>query len=502
MTEDPVSLASTYTEPSIQPDTNAIAGLSSRILESTNEQLELASVESGKKAGKEEAEPEEPLRVTSLVHRNGYLLETVYKPEEGKWPLCFNYYQPVKRREFGSSIPFDINKIKPPLLDDMVRQGVVLLPSKGIPLPAVHQAGLVDRLVRFIHRYLDIPPFWEKMVAHYILITWVYDRFTAVPYLRLLSEHNTGKSRFLQVVGALCYKSVICGGSVSVSSIFRLTDQWRGTIAIDECDFNHSSEWAEIVRLLNCGYMARLPAIRAESVGRSFTPRAFYVFGPKILAGRHRFDDSALESRCLTYTPEERKLRDDIPRQLPEGFWDEALDLRNQLLGWRFENFDALQVDESPLLHLDPRLAQIGTTIHSVTKDDVFRDEYLRFLSDFGQQDRAERPQSVIVEAIRDLTAEMEDNRNLIAELKANGDASGAELSSDSCTYLTVKAVTDRANILIQERGGQRLGPKRVGGIIRSVGFKPQRARDGYRFSPDPKRIEELVEKYVPKHEV
>ena len=372
----------------------------------------------------------------------------------------------------------------------MVRQGVVLLPSKGITVRGDHQANLVDRLICFIHRYLDIPPFWERMVAHYILMTWVYDRFTAVPYLRLLSEHGTGKSRFLQVVGALCYKSIICGGSVSVSSVFRLTDQWRGTLALDECDFNQSSEWAEIVRLLNCGYMAGLPAVRAESVGRSYVPRAFYVFGPKILASRHRFDDSALESRCLTYTPEERKLRDDIPRQLPGGFWDEALALRNQLLGWRFENFDAIRADESPLLRLDPRLAQIGTPLYSVTKDEVFRDEYLRFLSEFGQEDRAERPQSVVVEAISDLLAEIEANRDLHAQIGAGPPS-----------YLTVKAVADRANAFIQERGGNQIGPKRVGAILRSMGIKPQRAREGYRFSPDRKRIEELVEKYVPKPE-
>jgi hypothetical protein len=491
MTEDRVNPI-TDAEPSNQPGGDAAAGLSSGlIMESTDEQLEAASAEAKEEAAKEDVEPEAPLRVPSLVHRNGYLLETVYKPEDGEWPLRFNYYHSGKRREFGSSIPFDLKKIKPPLLDDMVRQGVVLLPSKGIPVPAVDQANLVDRLIRFVHRYVDIPPFWEKMVAHYVLMTWVYDRFTAVPYLRLLSEHGTGKSRFLQVVGALCYKSIICGGSISVSAIFRLTDLWHGTLALDECDFNHSSEWVEVIRLLNCGYMAGSPAVRSESVGRTFVPHAFHVFGPKILAGRHRFADSALESRCLTYTPEERKLRDDVPRQLPGRFWDEALDLRNLLLGWRFQNFDALQVDETPLLHLDPRLTQIGTTLHSVTKDEVFRDDYLRFLSEFGQEDRAERPQSVVVEAMRDLVVQVEENCEVYTQL-----------NTEPPTHLTVKAVADRANALLQERGGNQMGPKRVGGILRSMGFKPQRARDGYRFSPDRKRIDELVEKYVPKPEV
>jgi hypothetical protein len=487
MTEDRVN-PSKDAEPSNQADEDAAA--SRVIMESTNEQLEMASAEAKEEGAKGDVEPEAPLRVSSLVHRNGHLLETVYKPDDGKWPLRFNYYHLGKRREFGSLIPFDLYKIKPPLLDDTVRQGVVLLPSRGIPVKAVDQARLVERLIRFVHRYLDIPSFWEKMVAHYVLMTWVYDRFTAVPYLRLLSEHGTGKSRFLQVIGALCYKSIICGGSVSVSSVFRLTDQWRGTLALDECDFNHSGEWAEIIRLLNCGYMAKLPAVRSESVGRSFAPRAFHVFGPKILAGRHRFDDSALESRCLTYTPVERTLRSDIPRQLPEKFWDEALDLRNQLLGWRFENFDAIRVDEGPLLHLDPRLAQIGTTLHSVTNDEVFRGEYLKFLSEFGKEDRAERPQSVIVEAIRDLSSEL-----------AADPALYAQLNIEALGYLGVKTVTDRANLLIQNRGGNQMSPKRAGGIIRSLGFKTQRTRDCYRFLADPQRIEDLVTKYVPNTE-
>ncbi len=489
MIEERTNLASKKAVPASQLDMNGIAAPPRGIRESTDEELESDSAKGEKGSSREDSEPEEILRVTSLVHRNGYLLETIYKPELTKWPLRFNCHHLGKRREFGSSIPFDLKKIKPPLLDDMVRQGVVLLPSQGIPVPANHQAGLVDRLIRFVHRYLDVPPFWEEMVAHYALMTWVYDRFTAVPYLRLLAEHGTGKSRFLQVVGSLCYKSVICGGSVSVSSIFRLTELWRGTLALDECDFNHSSEWTEIVRLLNCGYMAGLPAVRSESVGRSFVSRAFYVFGPKILAGRHRFDDSALESRCLTYTPEERKLRDDIPRQLPDAFWREALDLRNQLLGWRFENFDAIRVDESPLLHLDPRLAQIGTPIHSIAGDNVFRGEYLRFLSEFGRRDRAERPQSAVVEAIYELSAELDLNRDIYVEMK-----------SEPPNYLTVKAVTERTNALIQNRGGTQMGPKRVGGIIRSLGFAPERARDGYRFLPDAKRIEELMDKYVPKN--
>lgn len=443
--------------------------------------------------GNVETESEPTLRVVSFVHRDGRLLETVYRPEN-QWPMQLKSHM-GKPRNFGSSIGPTV--LNPPVLDDMVRSRVVLLPSTVIS--NVAQADLVSRLIRFVHRYLDVPAFWEKMIAHYVLMSWVYDRFSAVPYLRLVAEHGTGKSRFLQAVGALCYKSVICGGSISVSSIFRLTDKWRGTVVLDECDFNHSSEWTEIVRLLNCGYMDGMPAVRSDSIGRSFEPRAFQVFGPKILASRHRFTDSALESRCLTYTPEERKLREDIPRQLPSVFWDQALDLRNQLLGWRFEKFDILRVDESPLRHLDPRLAQIGTPLYNVSTDQAFQKEFLEFLVEFGQEDRAERPQSLVVEALRHCMEVRDGGLEVVNDLIAAGDPAAANFSGDP--YLTVKGITEQVNYYIKERGGNPMAAKRVGGILRSLGFKPQRARDGYRFTPDPKRVEELVEKYVPRAE-
>jgi hypothetical protein len=96
----------------------------------------------------------------------------------------------------------------------------------------------------------------------------------------------------------------------------------------------------------------------------------------------------------------------------------------------------------------------------------------------------------VIIEAIRDLSSEL-----------AAAPALHAQLNIEVPGYLSVKAITDRANLLIQNRGSNQMSPKRVGGLVRSMGFKPQKARDGYRFSPDPKRIQELVEKYVPNTE-
>jgi hypothetical protein len=81
---------------------------------------------------------------------------------------------------------------------------------------------------RGVHRYADVPPFWEELIAHYVLMTWVHDRFTAVPYLRFLGEPASGKTRCLQVTSHLCYKSIIAGGATTAS---RCSGFWKSTAA-------------------------------------------------------------------------------------------------------------------------------------------------------------------------------------------------------------------------------------------------------------------------------
>ena len=65
--------------------------------------------------------------------------------------------------------------------------------------------------------------------------------------------------------------------------------------------------------------------LRSESVsGREFSPKAYSVFGPKLIATRGYFQDRALESRCLTEEMGGRKLREDVPINLGNEYVAEA----------------------------------------------------------------------------------------------------------------------------------------------------------------------------------
>jgi hypothetical protein len=82
----------------------------------------------------------------------------------------------------------------------LVTKGVVLLPGK--PIPYGTQESLLIELEAFIYRYCDLAPFWVRLSALYPLMTWVYDRFTAVPIFAFSADHSW-EERCLQVIGHL-----------------------------------------------------------------------------------------------------------------------------------------------------------------------------------------------------------------------------------------------------------------------------------------------------------
>src|SRR2546428_12703531 len=95
----------------------------------------------------------------------------------------------------------------------------------------------------------------------------------------------------------------------------------RGTLIVDEGDFRFSDEKGELVKILNNGNGRGFPVLRSEAVsGREFSPRAYTVFGPKLIATRGYFQDRALESRCLTEETGGRKMGGGIPVNFAAGY--------------------------------------------------------------------------------------------------------------------------------------------------------------------------------------
>lgn len=417
----------------------------------------------GKKRKSEKVE-----RVSFIPEEGGVLAEVIFDPSLNP-PIQFAVYD-GKKVEISPSVIVNGKQLDPP--NDpcgLAAKGFLLLPSCAMPYGS--QEKLLAEIVGFVHRYAEVPEHWEEIIAYYALMAWVYDRFTALPYLRFWGEPGTGKSRLLQVAGHLCYKTIIVGAGMTTSPLFRLLDAWRGTFVVDEAELTSDAS-SEIVRIFNAGYMEGSPLIRSEAVGESFEARAFKVFGPKIIANRSRFRDAGLESRCFTFQTVERSLRKDIPRQLPPQFFTEAQELRNKLLQWRFENHAQVMPDESGLEGLENRRAQIAIPLLSVSKDNKFKNSFIAFLKEQQTEERAERPQTVVSQAIY-------------------------QLCKGNAAELLVKDVAKEAN-KISERleMGVSFTPKGTGHLIRSLGFEPKHSRDGAKFRADKKCLAELAQRY------
>jgi hypothetical protein len=311
---------------------------------------------------------------TSAILNDGTIVELVYDPtprqtslalySAGRWTL----QDSIKVDEHDVLVPYSPR-------NNLIANEAVLLPST--PHIYGNESTLLSDIRSFIHRYVDLSSTFEDIATHYVVLSWLYDAFNELPYLRLRGDFGSGKTRALLTIGSLCYKPFFASGASTVSPIFHTLDAFRGTLVIDEADFRFSDEKAEIVKILNNGNMRGLPVLRTMmNRQREFNPQAFRVFGPKIVATRGSYEDKGLESRFLTEDMGGRKLRSNIPINLPDAFNEEARVLRNKLLLYRFHRRAEAKLDESLVdARLEPRLNQILMPLLSVVRDPALRDE-------------------------------------------------------------------------------------------------------------------------------
>lgn len=327
--------------------------------------------------------------------------------------------------------------------NSLISKKVIKLPSEAKEYGT--EKELLEKIQKFIHKYLDISPVFEKIASYYILFTWVFDRFNELPYLRVIGDWGGGKSRFLQTVGSICYKSIFAGGATTTSPLFRIIDEARGTVILDEADYRFSDTTADIIKILNCGYQKGIPVLRSEGKG-TFEVKSFDVFCPKIIATRKQFNDQALESRFLVEEMEKKDLREDIPINLPDSFENEALELRNQLLMWRFRNFYKIGLKSDVIDRtIEPRLNQITIPLLSIVDDKEVRDEIKKSVQEYNKELFTDRGMSLEAEVLVALL------------IKYEAGYPDPTMKDISDTHAAQNELSDK----------EKLKPRRVGHLIR-----------------------------------
>ncbi len=411
-------------------------------------------------------------RVASLVLPD-QVVETVYDPIHKTTQFAMYKDNQVQYADFiqvGSDefLPLDPK-------NDLIDKRIVLLPSVAADYGSTEE--LVLEIERYIHKYVDISPAFEGLAPYYALVTWVYDRFHELPYLRVIGDFGSGKTRFLQVVGSICYKPTFTGGATTTAPIFHILNDIRGTLILDEADLRASDMTNDIVKILNMGYSRGGSVLRMK--GKDFSEtKAFDVFSPKIIATRETFNDKALESRFLIEEMGKGTLRKDIPRNLREDFDRESLELRNKLLMWRFRNYrKEMKYDESPIENIHPRLYQIIVPLMCLIDSEDKKNSLKEFMIKLNTEliaDRGLSRESDIVYAI----------------LKYEHDTKNKEV--------TVGEIAEYVNTDIFDFD-DKITPKKIGWYIRErLRLKPVKTRRGFvlTYTANRQKLEHLKERY------
>ncbi len=372
-----------------------------------------------------------------------------------------------------------------PLQTEEVTLGAVKLPS------GIAEYGDTFRLLReieaHIHRYLDVSDSFRKFASYYILLSWLYDRFNTLPYLRFIGDTGCGKSRALDVCGGLCYKATSASGCITPAPIYRMLKRWAGTIILDEADLQNSDEYHEVTKILNCGFERNRPVIRAVKDNPE-NLQILPTYGPKVFATRRRFKDTALEARCLTEIMQETT-REDIPATLNDTFYKEQGELRNKLLLFRFRNYDKVNADNKVILELkgiEPRLRQISACFASLFagQPEVLTD-YQTFITHHQRELIEQRASTIYGQVVEKLISLIESH------------------TIDTFDSLDTTLIPISAGDIAESLNTTNMTPQAIGQILKTFGLQTKfiKAQSKRCIVYDPIKLATLKRRYIPQDE-
>ena len=122
------------------------------------------------------------------------------------------------------------------------------------PWPEPVELGvLLDELVRTIGSFVILPKWGAEALALWVVHTFAFELRDVTTYIGLESpEHRCGKSTLVTVLSELANRTVVAS-NVSSSALFRVIEEVRPTLLIDEVDtFLGGNE--EMRGILNSGY--------------------------------------------------------------------------------------------------------------------------------------------------------------------------------------------------------------------------------------------------------
>ena len=157
----------------------------------------------------------------------------------------------------------------------------------GEPAPAAPTvfSQIVNQISKFVDFGCERAKGAAATVALWVMLTYFYHVFVAIPYLRLVGRPGSGKTRLLGILRRLVFRP-FASSDPSGASLFRTIHHRGGTMLLDEADklWRSNSTAGPIFSVLLAGYKQGGQLARLEFVGGVRTPISFHVFCPKATA--------------------------------------------------------------------------------------------------------------------------------------------------------------------------------------------------------------------------
>lgn len=458
-----------------------------------------------------------------------YLVEYCFDPDTERSALAVRKL-PDGKAEIVEEIL--INGIRyravPAANDRIVMSGTVVFPAKLAERKTTRElAGIVEMFLR--KNYLFDDPKIPRVISYYVLLTWLYDNFRTISYLRAKGDAGSGKSELMKRVGICCYRLTKNNGAGTMASFFRMTETYGGTVYFDEMDLRDGGQADnEVVKFINLGAMDGNPVIRLDEVigpdgSKKYQPVPYRSFCPKLFAMRGDFGDNAVGSRSISFRlmgkEAEELLAYGVPFEITDAMDRQARNIRNLLLTWRMYEWKPGKRELGNEL-VDPlvssRMNQVTMPIKSLAVDgegnidQEFLNQITKLLRELHAEQVQERSATVdarVVEAIWKIYA--------YPDLRAKA----MHIQDDGSIRIKIGDVTVVANDIMNEMNADRglesqtvseedqkekrkkardIEPRRVGRIIReTLGLKMlDRTNKGFFFEWDDLRMTVMGRKY------
>jgi len=204
----------------------------------------------------------------------------------------------------------------------------------GDPAPA--PADLFQRICERIAYFVDLPaehaPGITATLALWVLLTYCYQTWDAVPYLYVGGPLGSGKSTVFEILKRLVFRP-LASSNMTAAALFRTLHGQGGTLLLDEAEQlrnTRAPEVQELLSMLLAGYKRGGTATRLEAVGDTFRTLEFDVFGPKALACITGLPP-ALSSRAILITMFRAAPGSEKPRRRMDADPDKWRRLRDDL---------------------------------------------------------------------------------------------------------------------------------------------------------------------------